>query len=169
MKGDKVRLQNPKTLRWSVTGIVTDVISHQGATRPSSYEIEADADCGGGTFLRNVRFLKLREKQSENIPENADTNQTSDIEPDNSEDEYDRSDDSSEDSGHDNRHTESDHRQSNDDTEEQGALYRRSPRLKNQLRVTYQEAQSTSNGRRSHKGSRKTDSSHDRPSSSVSI
>ena len=117
MKGDKVRLQNPKTLRWSVTGIVTDVISHQGATRPSSYEIEADAGCGVGTFLRNGRFLKLREKQSENIPENADTNQTSDIEPDIREDEYEGNNDSSEDSGHNNRHTESGYRQSNDDTE----------------------------------------------------
>ena len=36
MKGDRVRLQNPKTLRWSITGVVTDDISHQGATRPSS-------------------------------------------------------------------------------------------------------------------------------------
>ena len=157
MKGDLVRLQNPKTLRWSVTGIVTDVISHMGATRPSSYEIQADADCGGGTFLRNGRFLKLREKQSEDIAENSDTNQTSDIEPDNREDnEYDGNDDSNEDLGHDNRHTESGSRQSNDDTEEQGALYRRLPRLKNQLRVTYQETQSTRNGRRSHKGDSST-------------
>ena len=164
MKGDKVRLQNPKTLRWSVTGIVTDTISHQGATRPSSYEVEADADCGGGTFLRNGRFLKLREKQSN--AENADTDdQTVDTEPDNNEDECDKSDDSREELRHDNRHIESEYRQSNDDSEEQGAVYRRSPRLKNQFRVTYQEDQSSSNGRRRLKGSRQA--SHGSPGTDI--
>ena len=48
MKGDRVRLQDPKTLRWAVTGVVTKVICHQGATQPSSYEVSAD---GGGCFL----------------------------------------------------------------------------------------------------------------------
>ena len=114
---------------------------------------------GGGSFLRNGRFLKLREKQPQDVPENADMreNQTADIELDNEEsNEYDRNDDSGIDQGHDNRDTDSDSRQSTDDTGGQKGLHRRSPRLKDQLRVTYQETQSASNGRRSHKANSNT-------------
>ena len=87
-------------------------------------------------------------------------NQTADIELDNGEgNEYDRNDDSGIDQGHDNRDTDSDSRQSTDDTGGQKGLHRRSPRLKDQLRVTYQETQSASDGRRSHKASSNSNSS----------
>ena len=70
LPGDRVQIQDPKTLRWSVTGVVTKAIYHQGASQPSSYEITIDS---GGSFLRNGKFLRLHEEQ--NIPEktmNAD-------------------------------------------------------------------------------------------------
>ena len=82
LPGDRVRIQDPKTLRWSVTGIVSKAICHQGATQPSSYEVTADS---GGCFLRKGRFLRLQEVQD--IPEamNADKGklQTSDYQPNN--------------------------------------------------------------------------------------
>merc|ERR1711888_247865 len=81
--GDRVRLQDPKSLRWSVTGVVTKAISHQGADRPSSYEVTADE---GGIFLRNGRYLRLREQQPDT--ENADTDDSEiDTGPDNNENE----------------------------------------------------------------------------------
>ena len=143
--GDRVRLQNPKSLRWSVTGIVTKTISHQGSDRPSSYEVSAD---DGGTFLRNGRFLRLREQQPST--ENADTdNKEVDTEPDNTEEEWDRSDDSGDpgdsgiEIGRNNKHAEAEYRQSREDSEGQGTVYRRSPRIKKQYRVTYKEDHSS--------------------------
>ena len=164
--GDRVRLQDPKSLRWSVTGIVTKTISHQGSDRPSSYEVIADND--GGTFLRNGRFLRLREQQPST--ENADTDSREvDTEPDNTEDECDRSDDSGDsgysgvEMGRDNKHAEAEYRQSREDSEGQGMVYRRSPRIKKQYRVTYKEDHSSSsrNGRRRLKGSRRHSPSPD--------
>ena len=166
MIGDRVRLQDPKSLRWSVTGIVTKTISHQGSDRPSSYEVIADND--GGTFLRNGRFLRLREQQPST--ENADTDSREvDTEPDNTEDECDRSDDSGDsgdsgvEMGRDNKHAEAEYRQSREDSEGQGMVYRRSPRIKKQYRVTYKEDHSSGsrNGRRRIKGSRRNSPSPD--------
>ena len=73
-------------------------------------------------------------------------NQTADIELDNKE--------SNEcDSGID-QDSDSDSRQRNDDTEGQKGLHRRLPRVRDhQLKVTYQEVKSTSDGRRSNKAS----------------
>ena len=79
----------------------------------------------------------------------------SDHDPDNREDnEYGMNADSNGDQGHDNMNADLKSRQTNDDREEQKeGLYRRSPRLAGQLRVTYRD------GRRSHQ---RTDSSSSR-------
>ena len=71
LPGERVRIQDPKTLKWSVTGVVTKAIYHQGGSQPSSYEVTTDNS--SSSFLRNGKFLRLREEQ--NIPEqtmNAD-------------------------------------------------------------------------------------------------
>ena len=128
--GDRVRLQNPKSLRWSVTGIVTKTISHQGADRPSSYEVTADE---GGTFLRNGRYLRLREQQpdTENAEEDS---READTEPDNKKDES--KSDESDNPGDLGKQAETEYRE---DSEKQGTIYRRSPRIKRQCRVSYEE------------------------------
>ena len=130
--GDHVRLQDPKTLRWSVIGVVTKAISHQGATQPSSYEVTADQ---GGVFLRNGRYLKLREQQPDTENDDLDNGERN-TQPDNSETEPD--DDESEDSEtpRDQREqAEAEYRENSEGKE----TYRRSPRLKKQCRVSYKE------------------------------
>ena len=84
-------------------------------------------------------------------------NQTADIELDNKEsNECDSGidQDSDSDSRQRNEDSDSGSRQRNDDTEGQKGLQRRSPRVRDhQLKVTYQEVKSTSDGRRSNKAS----------------
>ena len=88
-------------------------------SHPSSYEVSAD---DGGTFLRNGRFLRLREQQPST--ENADTdNKEVDTERDYTENESDRSDDSGDpgDSGtemkRNNKQAEAEYRQSREESE----------------------------------------------------
>ena len=86
-----------------------------------------------------------------------------DTEPDYTEDESDRSDDSGDpgDSGtemeRNNKQAEAEYRQSREESEGQGTVYRWSPRLKKQYRVTYKEdnISGSRDGRRRIKGSRR--------------
>ena len=59
--GDRVRIQCPKSLRWSTTGTISRAIFHEGATIPSSYEIRLD---WGDLMLRNGKYIRLREVQT---------------------------------------------------------------------------------------------------------
>ena len=128
MVGDHVRLQDPKSLRWSVTGVVTKAISHQGADRPTSYEVTADE---GGVFLRNGRYLRLREKQSDSENADSDSNEEETTPVSNNE-----ASNSSEDPRDLGKQAEPEYKQN---SEEKETVYRRSPRLKKQCRVSYEE------------------------------
>ena len=55
--GDRVRVQNPKTLKWDTKGVVMKGITHEGGQKPVSYLV---ADMHGDEFLRNGKFLRLR-------------------------------------------------------------------------------------------------------------
>ena len=59
-KGDRVRIQDPRTKTWRRTGTVTSTIHHEGSESPSTYMVEADS---GGNFLRNGKFLRMMSKQ----------------------------------------------------------------------------------------------------------
>ena len=151
--GDRVRLQNPKSLRWSVTGTVTRTISHQGADRPSSYEVSGDE---GGSFLRNGRYMRLREQQADTDtePECTGDGSKSD-EPENSESDESRDPrDPEVETTHNSKQTGGEYKQS----EVKGTVYRQSPRLKKQCRVTYKEDR-ISGLRNVQKGSAKGSSS----------
>ena len=59
-KGDRDRIQDPRTKTWRMTGTVTSTIHHEGSESPSTYTVEADS---GRNFLRNGRFLRMLSKQ----------------------------------------------------------------------------------------------------------
>ena len=56
MPGDNVRIQCPKSLRWSTTGTISKAVYHEGATLPSSYKILSEK---GDLMLRNGKFIGL--------------------------------------------------------------------------------------------------------------
>ena len=55
-KGDRVRVHDAKSGRWSIKGTIASEICHEGAQNPSTYMIEADSR---GNLLGNVKFIRL--------------------------------------------------------------------------------------------------------------
>ena len=69
--GDKVRIQNPKTLKWDLKGIIMRGITQERVKKPTSYVIATEA---GEEFLRNGKFLRLRQHDHDNqLEETADS------------------------------------------------------------------------------------------------
>ena len=74
--GDRVRVQNPKTLKWDTKGIIMRGLTHEGGEKPVSYLV---ANMHGAEFLRNGKFLRLRNGEIDmetQPPENVESEES---------------------------------------------------------------------------------------------
>ena len=53
-KGNRMRVQDVKSKKWTIKGTVVSEVYHEGAQAPSSYHIQADT---GGQLLRIGKFM----------------------------------------------------------------------------------------------------------------
>ena len=58
--GDWVHIQDPKSKTWREKGVISEVITHENASRPSSYLVVEET---GSQLLQNVQNLRLRTEQ----------------------------------------------------------------------------------------------------------
>ena len=66
--GDCVHIQDPKNKTWKEKGVISEVITHERASRPRSYVVKAET---GSQMLRNAWYLRLRSEQPDSESEPA--------------------------------------------------------------------------------------------------